>query len=62
VITFIETIMGLGMLFYLYKAMRRFYGQRRGKTILKFLLLCFLLLFTIIILFLVFIFYSFYKL
>ena len=29
----------LGSSFYLYKAMRKFYGQRRGKTILKFLLL-----------------------
>ena len=29
----------LGISFYLYKAMRKFYGQPRGKTILKFLLL-----------------------
>lgn len=32
-------IMGFGIFFYLYKAMRRFYGQGRGKTILKFVLL-----------------------
>jgi hypothetical protein len=60
-ITVIETIMGFGLLFYLYKAMRKFYGQRRGKTILKFSILCLLLLITFILLFLAFIFYSLYK-
>lgn len=37
--TFFTLITALGIPIYLYKAMRRFYGQRRGKTILKFLLL-----------------------
>ena len=35
----------VGIFFYLYKAMRNFYAQRRAKTIIKFLLLNFLLLF-----------------
>ncbi|MBL7722033.1 MAG: DUF3667 domain-containing protein [Chitinophagaceae bacterium] len=40
--SFLETIMGLVFLsggFYLYKSMRKFYKQRRIKTIIKFLLL-----------------------
>jgi hypothetical protein len=61
-ITIIETVLGFGMLFYLYKAMRKFYRQRRAKTFFKFLILCFLLFITITLLFLVFIFYSLYKL
>lgn len=35
----ISTILSLGIFFYLYKAMRIFYGQPRGKTLLKFVLL-----------------------
>jgi hypothetical protein len=61
-ITIVEIILGFGMFFYLYKAMRKFYRQRRAKTFFKFLILCFSLLITIILLFLVFIFYSLYKL
>lgn len=40
--SFLETVMGLVFLsggFYLYKSMRKFYRQKRAKTILKFLLL-----------------------
>ena len=40
--SFLDTIMGLVFLsggFYLYKSMRKFYKQKRAKTILKFLLL-----------------------
>lgn len=33
------TVLYLAMFFYLYKAMRKFYGQERGKTFLKFLIL-----------------------
>ena len=62
VINYIEVIIGFGILFYLYKAMRNFYNQRRAKTIFKFIILCFLLLITIMLLFLTFIFYSLYKL
>jgi hypothetical protein len=36
------TILVLVMIFYLYKAMRNYYGQRRGKTFAKFLLVSFL--------------------
>lgn len=61
-ITIVQTILGFGLLFYLYKAMRKFYRQRRAKTIFKFLMLCFLLFMTITLLFLIFIFYSLFKL
>lgn len=46
---------------YEYKAMRKFYGQRRFKTIIKFLLAAFLRLLIIIFLFFIFIAISFYK-
>jgi hypothetical protein len=39
-IQYISFAIILFMLFYLYKSMRNFYQQRRGKTILKFILLC----------------------
>jgi len=61
-ITFIQVLIGLGIFFYLYKAMRNFYRQRRAKTVFKFTILCFLLFITIMLLFLIFIFYSLYKL
>lgn len=62
IITFIEVMIGLGIFFYLYKAMRNFYKQRRAKTIIKFLLLCFSLFITIVLLFMVFVFFSLFKL
>ncbi|MGB4845747.1 MAG: DUF3667 domain-containing protein [Ferruginibacter sp.] len=62
VINYIVGLSVLGIFFYLYKAMRKFYQQRRAKTIFKFFLLCLLLVFTISFLFLIFIFYSLYKL
>ena len=40
IFNYIEPLLLLFILFYLYKSMRNFYGQRRGKTILKFVLLC----------------------
>jgi hypothetical protein len=46
---------------YLYKSLRHFYGQRRGKTILKFLLLNVIGFFVIILLFLIFIFFSIFQ-
>jgi hypothetical protein len=61
-ITLIEVVIGFGIFFYLYKAMRNFYGQRRAKTITKFLLLCFLLFITIVLLFIAFVFFSLFKL
>ncbi|HMJ46353.1 MAG TPA: DUF3667 domain-containing protein, partial [Ferruginibacter sp.] len=47
--------------FYEYKAMRNFYGQRRAKTIIKFILLNGWLFFIILILFVIFLFFSFLK-
>ncbi len=61
-VTFIEVVLGFYIFFYLYKSMRRFYQQRRGKTMLKFFILCFLLLLTMLALFFIFIIYSYYKL
>jgi hypothetical protein len=61
-IRYLELVMIFGIFFYLYKAMRKFYQQRRAKTIFKFLTFCFLLVLTITLIFLFFIFYSLYKL
>ncbi len=47
--------------FYLYKAMRNFYRQRRAKTILKFVLLNLMMVFVIALLFIVFTFFSLLK-
>ena len=57
----IEFILWLYWLFYLYKAMRNFYKQRRGKTIVKYLLLNFFAFFSILILFTIFFFFSFLQ-
>ncbi len=46
--------LALWIFIYLYKAMRHFYGQRRGKTILKFVLLNGIAFFMILVLFLIF--------
>ncbi len=51
----------LYILFYQYKAMRNFYLQARGKTILKFIVLNFLMIFLIVILIIVFSFFSFFN-
>ena len=61
-ITFIKAALSLGIFFYLYKAMRNFYKQRRAKTVLKFFILCFLLVIIILLLFMVFVFFSLFKL
>ena len=47
--------------YYLYKSMRNFYQQRRGKTIFKYLLLNIMMLFVIMLLFVIFIFTSLLK-
>ncbi len=46
---------------YLYKSMRRFYGQSRGKTIAKFLILTFLASIIMILLFSIFLFITAYQ-
>ena len=61
-IKFIEGLLSFGTFFYLYKAMRIFYKQRRAKTVIKFFILCFLLFIIIMILFIVFFFFSLFKL
>jgi hypothetical protein len=46
------------LFFYLYKAMRKFYGQGRGKTLLKFFLVALMSLIMMMVLFLLFLFSS----
>jgi hypothetical protein len=48
--------------FYLYKAMRKFYGQRRAKTVIKFLLLNLMGFISLILLFFIFVFLSVFEL
>lgn len=52
--TFLSVITSLAVFFYLYKAMKRFYGQGRFKTFLKFFLLCILGFIVVTILFVIF--------
>ena len=62
--SWINVLIGIGIayiFFYQYKAMRKFYLQRRAKTILKFIILNILMSFLIGILFLVFSFFSLLK-
>jgi len=61
-ISIVQLILGIGSFFYLYKAMRNFYQQRRAKTIFKFLILTILFLFTISLLLVIFVFSSLFKL
>jgi Protein of unknown function (DUF3667) len=58
----IQVILSFGLFFYLYKAMGNFYQQRRAKTIIKFLILCSLLLIVLMLLFVIFVFFSLFKL
>ena len=46
--SFVEIIFGMGIFYYAYRAMRNFYEQRRGKTILKLFILSFALIFLFI--------------
>ena len=52
----------VGLQVYLYKAMRKFYGQGRGKTFTKYLLVAFSSLLMMVFLFVVFAFFSAYNL
>jgi hypothetical protein len=54
----IDFVLWLAWMVYNYKAMRNFYRQRRGKTILKYILLNMAAFFGLMILFTVFFFYS----
>jgi len=60
-INVVINLLGLLILFYLYKAMRNFYEQRRFKTIVKYILLIFSFLFLIVLLFLIFSFISVFQ-
>lgn len=57
-ITFLVIILVLILFFYLYKAMRNFYGQGRWKTFFKFLFVSFWSLIMMLILFALFMFFS----
>jgi ribonuclease HI len=57
----IEAVILLYGVYYAYKAMRKFYGQRRGKTILKFIILNFCAFWSIIILFMAFFLFAAFK-
>lgn len=57
-ITFLVLILVLLLFFYLYKAMRVFYGQGRWKTFFKFLFVAFWSLIIMLVLFLLFMFFS----
>ena len=61
VIDWILLALTLAGLFYTLKAMKYFYGQRWGKTILKFILFNILCLVSLTILFVLFLFFSFYM-
>lgn len=54
----IGSVFTLAGFFYLYKSMRNFYGQRRAKTILKYVILLFASLFVMLLLFSVFFLFS----
>lgn len=60
-IGFVNGLLTLTIFFYLYKAMRNFYQQRRRKTILKYFLFLGSFLMLIIFLFVVFVFISFLQ-
>lgn len=58
---YFEWLLRFSIFFYLYKAMRNFYLQRRAITIVKFMLLTFFSIFMLLVLFAVFITFSFMK-
>lgn len=58
IIDFIIFFLFLALLFYLYKAMRNFYGQKRLKTFVKFCIVAFFSLIIMLILLAVFMFFS----
>ncbi|HEY8897157.1 MAG TPA: DUF3667 domain-containing protein [Niastella sp.] len=57
----IETAVLLYGVYYAYKAMRKFYGQKGGKTLLKFIILNFCAFWSIIILFMAFFLFAAFK-
>ncbi len=61
IIRFIGAVIILYIFYYLYKAMRKFYRQGRGKTILKYLLLCSMLFVVMLMLMSIFLIISAYR-
>jgi hypothetical protein len=57
-ITFLMVILYIILFFYLYKAMRNFYGQRRAKIFIKFLIVALFSFLMMLILFVAFMFFS----
>lgn len=53
-LSFFRAVVVIYIIWYLYKSLRNFYQQHRGKTILKFLLLLFMSMFVMVFLFIVF--------
>jgi hypothetical protein len=62
VFSFISAAIIITIFFYIYKAMRNFYRQRRGKTILKYMILLFSFLVITVFLFLFFLAFSLFSL
>lgn len=60
-LNFLQSLLNFSILVYLYKAMRNFYQQGRGKTIVKFLLLILFTMVMLAILFFFFVLFSFMK-
>jgi len=56
--TVLAILLVISLFFYLYKAMRNFYGQRRGKTFLKSLFVAFWSFIMMLLLFVLFMFFS----
>ena len=59
---YLAVVLVLAMFFYFYKALRNFYKQGRGKTILKYFILLFLFLSTTVLTFVVFFLFSIFAL
>ena len=60
-LNYINGTISIIIIFYLYKAMRNFYKQRRAKTVLKYLLFSFTFFFIIVFLFVFFAFVSIFQ-
>ncbi len=60
-LSYLNILLVLAIFFYMYKAMRNFYNQRRAKTILKFLMLNFSFFLTAVFLLIIFVFLSLYQ-
>ncbi len=58
VMDFLRTLIGFGIFFYAYKALRNFYQQRRAKTVIKFILLSLLFMMVMVILMALFFIFS----